>query len=112
MGLFSNKQKVERCEMCNVIVSPESKFTHKDTHIARIGPTEPVWLPEGLRAQAKGEYTFRCDRCNSFPDQKWPSDGGAASAMDLHLGLDHQVGQFAGNYAMRSAIKFKMLPVS
>jgi hypothetical protein len=111
VGLFSKKEKVQRCEMCEEVVAPGDKFAHRSTHVVKIGPMEPAWLPDGLRAQAQGEYTFRCDRCNSFPDQKWPSDGGAESAMDMHLGLDHHVGQFAGNYAMRSAVRFNMVPI-
>jgi hypothetical protein len=111
MGLFSKKDKLERCPMCDAALTPEDRFSHEFTHVAKIGPSEPAWLPEGLRAQAQGEYTFRCDRCNSYPDQKWPSDSGAGSAMKIHLGLDHNIGQFAGNYSMRSAATFNMVPI-
>jgi hypothetical protein len=111
VGLFTKKEKVQQCEMCEAIVSPDDTFAHRSTHVVQIGPMEPAWLPDGLRAQAQGEYTFRCDRCGSFPDQKWPSDAGAQSAMDIHLGLDHNVGRFAGNYGMRSAVTFNMVPI-
>jgi hypothetical protein len=111
VGLFGKKDKAEHCEMCDVVLTPDEKYAHQSTHVVKISPTEPAWLPDGLRAQGLGEYTFRCDRCNSFPDKKWPSDSGAWSAMSIHLGLEHNAGRFAGNYSMRSAINFSMVPL-
>jgi hypothetical protein len=65
-------------------------------HVVEIDHERPVWLPPGFRAQARGEFTWVCTRCNSFPATKWPHSGGAWAGMMLHLGNAHHVGQFKG----------------
>ena len=88
MGIFGKKTKkheVPKCSMCGAARIPGERHSH----IVKISLTEPPWLPERLRAQAQGEYTFRCDRCNSFPNIKWPIPGQADSGMELHLAAAH-----------------------
>ena len=99
MGLFGKKEKEVRCDVCNALELP-SQRPHIHANVARIAETEPVWLPAALRAEAPGEYIFRCERCNSFPSMKWPSEGGAHSGMMLHLGAAHHVGMFASSSSM------------
>jgi hypothetical protein len=99
VGLFSKKQEEVRCGACNAMVLP-SERPHIHADVTRITETEPSWLPAPLRAEAPGEYTFRCGWCNSFPSMKWPSQGGAHSGMMLHLGAAHQVGMFASRSSM------------
>ena len=76
-------RKEVRCGVCNDIVAGWGSHIHAE--IARITETEPAWLPAALRAEALGEYTFHCERCNSFPSMKWPANGGAHSAMIMIL---------------------------
>ena len=90
MGLFGKKEKVECCDMCDVTVSANETSSHRSSHIVKIGPTEPQWLSSGLRAVAQGQYTFRCQRCDSYPDIKWPHEGGADAGMTIHLGVAHR----------------------
>lgn len=94
MGLFSKKPKVVVCEMCGRSDVEGCGSTHK--HVVEIRGSEPSWLPASYRAQAQGEYTFLCTRCNAYPEMKWPGDGGAWAAMRVHLGATHYVGQFKG----------------
>ena len=107
MGIFSKKPKVDKCGMCDAVVPADERFSHQRSHIVMIGATEPSWLPERLRAVAQGQYTFRCDRCNSYPDIKWPSEGGAEAGMEIHLAGRHGV----GNSALGGAVKFGMTPI-
>jgi hypothetical protein len=65
-------------------------------HVVEIRGDELSWLPAGWRAEAQGEYTFLCLHCDSFPDRKWPRESGAWSAMQMHLGQAHYIGQFKG----------------
>ena len=93
MGIFSKKPKVDLCEMCGQSDAQGCGGTHQ--HVEQISAGQPAWLPADYRAQAPGEYTWLCVRCNAFPAMKWPSSGGAFAGMQLHLGKDHHVGMFA-----------------
>ena len=115
MGIFSKKPKapvVRKCDVCDATYTPGEGSPHEYSHIARISFTEPSWLPENLRKVAQGEYTFRCDRCNSFPSIKWPSDGGAYAGLNLHLAAAHHAGTLASSGMSRGSVKFDMIPVS
>lgn len=111
MGIFSKKPKDEECDICGAVVPADEKFSHRGSHVMRIGPTEPSWLPEKLRAVAQGEYTFRCDRCNRYPDVKWPSEAGAEAGMDVHLAVAHRVGPLGNSGLSLGAAKFGMAPI-
>ena len=63
-------------------------------HVEEIRGDQPAWLPANLRAQAQGEFTWLCLRCDSYPAMKWPHNGGASAALLIHLGKAHQLGQF------------------
>jgi hypothetical protein len=93
MGLFSKKPKVEVCEMCGKSEYEGCGTVHN--HVEQISADTPAWLPYDYRAQAPGEFTWLCARCNAFPAMKWPSDHAAVAGMQLHLGKDHHVGMFA-----------------
>jgi len=114
MGIFGNKKpKTVACDACDVVYTPDEGRPHEYTHIAKISQAEPAWLPEDRRAQAQGEYIFRCGRCNSFPTMKWPGEGGAYSGLMLHLGVAHHVGMFGASGSsmdMRRRVTFDMLP--
>ena len=113
MGIFSKGPKVEPCGMCDSLVPADERFSHMSSHVVQISPSSPTWLPEGLRVQAPGEFTFLCERCNSYPDNKWPSTGGAESGMEMHLAVVHGTGRMKGSAAaFRSAINFGMVPVA
>jgi len=99
MGLFNKKPKISVCEMCGK--ADVEGCNGLASHVVEIRGDEPSWLPPGWRAQAQGEYTFMCLHCNSFPDNKWPSDSGAWAAMQLHLGQAHYIGQFKGTASQR-----------
>jgi len=106
MGIFSKKPRVEVCEMCGKADVDGCGSARK--HVEQITVERPDWLPAAYRAQAPGEYTWLCVRCNAYPAMKWPSDAGAWAGMMLHLGKDHHVGMFAMgaapvNFAMMSA---------
>lgn len=106
MGLFGKKQKIEVCEMCGK--ADVEGCGSAENHVERITPEQPAWLPANYRAQAPGEYTWLCVRCNAYPAMKWPSEGGAWSGMLMHLGKDHHVGMFgmspvSVNFSMLSA---------
>ena len=94
MGLFSNKPRYETCEMCGKVELEGCGSVHK--HVVEISGDQPAWLPPNLRAQAQGEFTWQCIRCNSFPAMKWPSSSGAWAGMMLHLGSIHRVGHLQG----------------
>lgn len=104
MGIFGKKSKTEVCDMCGKADVEGCGSSSK--HVEQITATEPSWLPANWRAQAPGEYTWMCVRCNSYPEMKWPSDGGASAGMLMHLGKAHHVGRFANmatvQFAMRS----------
>jgi hypothetical protein len=104
VSLFKKKSSTPLCGMCGK-AGGEGCGDAKN-HVVRITGEEPAWLPADWRAQAVGQYTWLCSRCNSYPDQKWPSEGGASSAMSLHLGK-HGVGMFAGRAV---PLNFKMVP--
>ena len=97
MGLFSKKPKVAICDMCGK--ADVEGCGHADNHVEQISGDQPAWLPANLRAQAPGEYTWMCLRCDSYPAMKWPGSGGAESGMMLHLGKAHNVGLFANTSA-------------
>ena len=92
MGLFDRRRKSSACDMCAKSEADGCRGLHD--HVVEIQGDEPPWLPPGWRAQAQGEFTFLCLRCDSYPDQKWPHDGGASAAMMMHLGQAHNVGRF------------------
>jgi hypothetical protein len=77
-------------------------------HVEQISGDQPMWLPDNLRAQAQGEFTWLCLRCNSYPAMKWPSDGGASAGLLLHLGSAHHVGTMKG----MGSTPFSMIPVN
>ncbi len=106
MGLFNKKPKILVCDMCGKADVEGCGSIYN--HVEQISGDQPAWLPGNLRAQAPGEYTWMCVRCNSYPAMKWPSDGGASAGMILHLGSAHYVGEFKG---MRST-NVPMIPVS
>lgn len=98
--------------MCGAAPIPGERHSH----IVKISLTEPPWLPENFRAQAQGEYTFRCDRCNSFPNHKWPIYGQADTGMQFHLAAAHYVGMFASTDTMitrqiRQKVNFDMIRI-
>jgi hypothetical protein len=113
MGIFkSKKPKTVECDACGIVYAPGEGRPHVYTHIAKISQAEPSWLPAHLRAQAQGEYIFRCGRCDSFPSMKWPSEGGAYSGLMLHLGVAHHAGMFGdqgSSVSLRSSVKFDMI---
>jgi hypothetical protein len=111
LGIFSKKPKEEECDMCGALVLADEKFSHRGSHVMRIGLTEPLWLPENLRVVAQGEYTFRCDRCRCYPDIKWPSEAGAQSGMDVHLAVAHRVRPLGNSGRSLGAAKFGMAPI-
>lgn len=100
MGIFSKKPKApedQKCDVCGAVYVPGEGPPHLESHITQISLAEPPWLPENLRRAAQGEYTFRCDRCNSFPNIKWPTSGGAFAGMTIHLAAAHHVGPLGGS---------------
>ena len=105
MGLFSKKPKVAICDMCGK--ADVEGCGSADKHVEQMSGDQPAWLPANLRAQAQGQYTWLCLRCNSVPDMKWPSDSGAGSAMNFHLGKDHHVGPLV-SIASAMPAPFKM----
>jgi len=106
VGIFSKKQKIEVCDMCGKADIEGCGSVNK--HIEQISADQPSWLPADYRAQAPGEYTWLCVRCNAYPAMKWPGDGGAFAGMQLHLGKAHHVGMFASGGAPAN---FSMIPV-
>lgn len=64
--------------------------------VVRISAEQPEWLPQRMRSVAIGEYTFICPRCDAFPSIKWPGEGGAEASVEIHLGVVHGQGTFAG----------------
>jgi hypothetical protein len=108
-GKKTKKHEVRKCSMCGAAPIPGERHSH----IVKISLTEPPWLPERLRAQAQGEYTFRCDRCNSFPGIKWPAPGGADSGMWIHLAAAHYAGMLAhmDTMVIRQMVNFDMIRI-
>jgi hypothetical protein len=94
MGMFNKKPKVDVCEMCGKADVEGCGSVHN--HVEQISRDQPAWLPGNLRAQAQGEYTWLCVKCNSYPAMKWPGDGGAYSGMMIHLGSAHYIGFMTG----------------
>jgi hypothetical protein len=80
--------------MCGRAAADGCGSAHK--HVVQIDGDEPAWLPVHYRAQAQGQFTWLCTRCDSFPAMKWPADGGAWAGMMVHLGQAHFVGQMKG----------------
>ncbi len=112
MTIFGKKTKtheVHKCSMCGAAPIPGERHSH----IVKISLTEPPWLPERLRAQAQDEYTFRCERCNSFPSVKWPIPGGANTGMQFHLAAAHYAGAYASMDIMliRQKVNFDMIRI-
>jgi hypothetical protein len=111
VGLFTKKQKIEVCEMCGKADFEGCGSIHN--HVELISIDQPAWLPANRRAQASGEYTWMCLRCNSYPSVKWPSDSGAWAGMLLHLGGAHYVGEMKGmGGANFSMVPLDQMPVS
>lgn len=106
MGLFSKKQKIAVCEMCGK--ADLEGCGSLQNHVEKISSDQPAWLPANRRAQAPGEYTWMCVRCNSYPSVKWPSDSGAWAGMLLHLGGAHYVGDMKG----MGGANFSMIPLN
>jgi hypothetical protein len=105
VGLFGKKQKIAVCEMCGKADLEGCGSIHN--HVEQISVDQPAWLPANLRAQAPGEYTWMCLRCNSYPSVKWPHDSGAWAGMMLHLGGAHYVGEMKGI----GGANFSMIPL-
>jgi hypothetical protein len=105
VGLFGKKQKIAVCEMCGK--ADLEGCGSLQNHVERISSDHPAWLPTNRRAQAPGEYTWMCVRCNSYPSVKWPSDSGAWAGMLLHLGGAHYVGDMKG----MGGANFSMIPL-
>ena len=105
MGMFNKKPKITVCEMCGK--ADTDGCGSLENHVEQITAGQPAWLPGNLRAQAPGEYTWLCVRCDSYPAMKWPGDGGALAGMMIHLGSDHYIGYMKGtgraNFSMISA---------
>ena len=62
-----------------------------------------------FRGQGEGEFTWRCVRCDSFPEMKWEREGAADAGMSMHLGSAHSVGSLSGSsarppFGMRKAV--------
>jgi hypothetical protein len=100
------KQRSQVCDMCGKTYGEGCGSVHK--HVNQIRGHEPAWLPSNFRAQAQGEFTWLCTRCNSFPALKWPRDDGAVASMKLHLGSAHYVGQFKGVHSPHT----EMVPIA
>jgi hypothetical protein len=94
MGIFSKKPKLAVCDMCGK--ADIEGCGSRDRHVDQIIGDQPSYLPSGWRAQAQGEYTFYCVRCNAYPSMKWPREGGAEAGMVIHLGVKHYVGPMKG----------------
>ncbi len=92
MGLFSSKPKISICAVCGK--SDVDGCGLPENHVVEIRGDQPAWLPERLRAQAQGQYTWFCVRCGSYPTIKWPHTGGAWAGLSIHLGQAHGVGEF------------------
>lgn len=113
MRIFGKRSSMRNCDMCDSIYTSGEGRPHEYSHIAKISLTEPFWLPANLRAVGQGEYTFRCDRCNSFPSIKWPSDTGAYAGMSLHLAAAHRTGTLPGSGPSSwGSVSFEMIRVS
>lgn len=95
MGLFRRRREEapDTCEMCGKTEADGCGSKRK--HVMEVRGDDPPWLPAHLRVQARGEYTFLCSLCNSYPASKWPRAGGAEAGMLMHLGGTHQVGSFS-----------------
>jgi hypothetical protein len=93
--------KQKTCGVCGQTYTLTLGQPHERSHIVRISSTEPSWLPAHLRAVAAGEYTFKCDRCNSYPSSRWPSEGAAFAGMGYHLAAAHDTGPMSGLGARR-----------
>jgi hypothetical protein len=108
MPLFSSrKPRIAVCEMCGKSDAEGCGALYK--HVEEISGDLPTWLPPHLRAQAQGEYTWICVRCNSYPAMKWPRGSGASAGMLIHLGGAHNVGDMKG---MGGSSGFDMIRVT
>lgn len=94
MGLFRKKPKVAVCEMCGK--ADAEGCGHAMNHVEEVRGDQPSWLPQNLRVEAHGDYTWRCLHCKSYPAMAWPSDSGAWAGMMMHLGSVHHVGRMTG----------------
>ena len=115
VGIFSKKPKIPEaihCDVCDAVYVPGENPPHLYSHIAEISLNEPAWLPRNLRVAAQGEFTFRCDKCNSFPSIKWPASGGAFAGMTLHLAAVHHSGMLGTPGAVhRGSVGFDMIRI-
>lgn len=110
MPLFKKAApKPPTCDMCDAVFTPGDG--HHMSHVVQIEQSEPRWLPDTLREEAIGQYTFACSICNSFPAMYWPRDGGAYASMQIHLGVAHNRGTMASMFGARGNQKFDMLQV-
>ena len=107
VGFFSKKAKVAVCDMCGL--DEMNGCGTNSNHVVEIMGDEPAWLPSSYRAQARGQFTWMCSRCNSYPAMKWPRPGGAAAGMELHLGAAHSLGQFKGGVP---GVRTEMIPLA
>ena len=113
MSVFGKKPKMRNCDVCDVLYVADDGPPHEYSHVTRISSTEPSWLPGELRDAGQGQYTFRCDRCNSFPSTKWPSEGAAYIGMNLHLSAAHNAGKLGGSgTGYGRPLNFDMIPVA
>ncbi len=94
MGLFDRKPKVVLCDVCGK--SDLDGCGSASRHIEEIRGDQPSWLPPNLRAQAQGEFTWLCVRCNAYPAMKWPRESGAWAGLSIHLGKAHNAGDMRG----------------
>ena len=107
VGIFSKKPTISVCDMCGK--SDTEGCGSARNHVEQISADHPAWLPARLRAQAPGEYTWLCTRCNSYPDMKWPHPHGAWSGLTIHLDAAHNVGEYRG---IGRIGKVPMIPMS
>ena len=108
MGLFNKKPKVAVCDVCGK--ADVEGCGNAFNHVEQITADSPSWLPANMRTQAQGEYAWQCLLCNSYPAMKWPHDGGASAALDIHLGQAHRKGSMAD---MASAMpRVNMIPAN
>ncbi len=111
MSIFGKKQKLRNCDVCDALYVADDGPPHEYSHVIRISSAEPLWLPQDDRQAAEGQYTFRCDRCNSFPSTKWPSEGGAYFGMNVHLAASHDTGKLGGSgRGYGKPVNFDMIP--
>ncbi|MDZ7733889.1 MAG: hypothetical protein U5R31_13235 [Acidimicrobiia bacterium] len=74
MGLFTKKQKIFDCPICDRQFDPlKDKGTHRQEHVRQI--------PEG-EGEASGQFTWEC-ACGPS-GMKWTNDFSASTALGIH----------------------------